>query len=138
LETALIDFLTSPGFTAFANAIQVLGVIGIGWTVYRMGRDRQTISIWAECEDGRRKAIGKIPRRVLTRAEVTGWISMKAGRPRLDFTKFNPDYDFPGRQVVVPMTAADFELLLQGDSGAAVRSSGDDLSGLAYSPESSP
>ena len=107
----MIDFLTSPAFTAFANAIQVLGVMGIGVTVYRMSRDRQMIAIWAECEDGRRKAIGEIPRRVLTRAEVTGWISMKAGRPRLDFTKFNPDYEFPSRQVVVPLNAADFDLL---------------------------
>jgi hypothetical protein len=107
----LLQILTSPEFTAFANAIQLLGFLGIGWTVIRMSRDRQMISIWVESEDGRRKAIGQIPRRVLTRAEVTGWISMKAGRPRLDFTKFDPDYNFPGGQVVVPLNTEDFNLL---------------------------
>jgi hypothetical protein len=117
----LIRFLTSPEFTALANAIQLFGFAGIAVTVWRMSRDRHMIAIWVECEDGRRKAIGKIPRRVLTRAEVTGWISMKAGRPRLDFTRFNPDYRFPGRQVVVPLSAADFELLLEKRDGDAPR-----------------
>lgn len=117
----MIRFLTSPEFTALANAIQLFGFAGIVVTVWRMSRDRQMIAIWVACEDGRRKPIGEIPRRVLTRAEVTGWISMKAGRPRLDFTKFNPDYRFPGRQIVVPLSAADFDLLENGTGEASRR-----------------
>ncbi|ADP71120.1 hypothetical protein Rvan_1881 [Rhodomicrobium vannielii ATCC 17100] len=107
----LRDFLTSNDFTAFLNVIQLGGVLGIGATLWQMGRDREPIAIWVQSDDGRTKLIGTIPRRVLTRAEVTGWISMKAGRPRLDFTRFEPNYSFPDDKVVVPMTAADFELL---------------------------
>jgi hypothetical protein len=107
----VIDFLTAPGFTAFLNIIQVGGIAGIGVTVWRMTKDREMIAIWVRSDDGRTKMIGKIPRRVLTRAEVTGWISMKAGPDRLDFTRFEPDYKFPGRKVEVPMTTADFDLL---------------------------
>ena len=76
-------------------------------------------------DSSRMYAVGEIPRRVLTRAEVTGWISMKAGRPRLDFTKFNPDYRFPGRQIVVPLSAADFDLLEKCTGEASRRASCD-------------
>jgi len=130
----LIAFLTSPEFTALANAIQLLGFLGIAVTVWRMGRDRQTISIFVESDDGRRKAICRIPRRVVTRAEVMGWISMKAGRPPLDFTRFNPDYRFSGRQVVVPLTAADFDLLPEREGEAAPSAQVFGKPGLAASP----
>ncbi len=129
----MIAFLTSTEFTALANAIQLFGFVGIAVTVWRMGRDRQMISIFVESDDGRRKAIGEIPRRVLTRAEVMGWISMKAGRPSLDFTKFRPDYRFPGRQVVVPLTAADFDLLPERDEEIIPRLQVYDERGLASS-----
>ena len=45
----------------------------------------------------------------MTRAEIAGWVSMKAGRERLDFKRFNPDYKFRGRIVVVDLAPEDFE-----------------------------
>ena len=105
----LMDLLTSPAFGALANVIQVGTFLGVFWTIRVMRRDRELITIIARHDDGREKEIGKIPRRVLTRAEIVGWISMKAGPARLDFTQFNPDYKFRSRKVIVDLTPEDFD-----------------------------
>ena len=102
---------SSPEFSAIANLIQVGTVVVVALTYRSILHDRQRIGIVVECADGRRKKIGEIPRRLLTRGEIMGWVSMKTGSPRLDFTGFNPDFRFPGREVLVPLSAADFEFL---------------------------
>ena len=111
----LVELLTSPWFTALANTIQVgtfLGVFGSLWIMYR---DRQLITIVARCSDNREREIGRIPRRFVTRAEVQGWVSKQTGPGWRDFRKFNPDYKFRGRKVVVELTSEDFNLLEDGN-----------------------
>lgn len=107
----LVELLTSPDFTALANAIQVGTFLGVFWTLWIMYRDRQLITIIARCADGREREIGKIPRRFVTRAEVQGWVSKQTGPGWRDFRKFNPDYKFRDRKVVVELTNADFDCL---------------------------
>lgn len=114
----LTDLLASPGVTALANMIQIGTFLGVGWTIYTMYRDRQPITVIVRCSEGRTKMVGKIPRRFVTRAEIAGCISMKAGQSRLDFTKFDPDYKFRSQTVIVDLTSEDFERV-QASEGAA-------------------
>lgn len=107
----LIGWLASPPAAAAANAIQVFTFLGVFWTAWVIRRDRQYVTIVARSADGREKIIGRTPRRFVTRAEVMGCVSMKAGRDRLDFTGFDPDYKFKGDRVVVDLEPLDFDKL---------------------------
>lgn len=114
----LIDLLASPGVAALANVIQIGTFLGVGWTIYAIYRDRQPITVVVRCGDGRKKMVGRIPRRFVTRAEIAGCISMKAGQQRLDFTKFDPDYKFRDQTVIVDLTSEDFERVQAPEAAA--------------------
>lgn len=105
------DFVTSAGFGAIANCIQVASAAGIYWTVRELLQSRRTVAIVVRnSTNGDQKELARIPARFVSRAEIMGLVSQTAGAPRLDFSRFKFDYNF-GNEVVVELPEESYKLL---------------------------
>lgn len=110
LETALIILSGLQSVFSTLEPFAKLFALGaVLYTAFGQWRGAQKVAIVASDGD-RKKIVSRLPRRAVTRAEVLGLVAQAAGGARLDFSGFDLDYDF-GNEVVVPLTAADFEKL---------------------------
>jgi hypothetical protein len=85
--------------------------LGWIWTLWKLARDRRVVTITAVSEDGqRRKVIGRIPARSVTRSEVLGLAGLAAGGARLETYLFEFDENFK-RGLEIKLPAQSFDML---------------------------
>jgi hypothetical protein len=97
-----------------ANYAAILAFLGIFYNLYSLWRQRRRVRITVVSADApeERKLVGKLPRMMVSRAEVMGFVAQAAGGERLDFRLFNFDYEF-GRTVEVRLPGESYDAVVE-------------------------
>ena len=88
----------------------VLTLLGVAWGGAAWLRANRKVTIVVTC-NGNEKLIATLPARLITRGEINGLVSQKAGPARLDLSNFQFDYYKVNKKVSVPLSQTDFDLV---------------------------